>query len=93
MLLGFGKLPAHELIQSNGHWLFVGSVDACLAYQTKDGQTPTDQQLEDARKFGPGIIGLRARSWPTREAAVSAAFALGIVAYQCSEPIPLEVTS
>ena len=64
------RLPPNALIKNPaGTWSFVGAVSPELAYVTRDGGTPTAQQLEDARSFGPGIVGLRSRVWQTREEA------------------------
>jgi hypothetical protein len=78
MILGLGKLPPNCLIRNPaGSFSFVGSVDARLGYVCKDGSAPTDEQLRKAAQFGPGLIGLRTRTYPTQEAAIAAAEAIG----------------
>lgn len=55
-----------------GVWGFVGNVTPILALVTKDGQTPTPKQIENARQFGPRLAGVKTRTWPTKEAALLA---------------------
>lgn len=70
MLFPLGNLPPNVLHQNpGGSWSFVGRVDARLAYVCKDGSEPTIKQLEGARICGPGLVGLKTRTWPTKEAA------------------------
>jgi len=77
---GLGKLPPNCVIRNPaGSYSFCGSVDARLGYICKDGSTPTDEQLRNAAQFGPGLIGLRTRTYPTREAAIAAADAIGAI--------------
>ena len=78
MIWGIGKLPPNVIDQfPSGKWGFSGSVDARLAYVTKDGGTPTEKQFKDAIQVGPGIIGLRTRVWPTMEDALREAARIG----------------
>ena len=73
------QLPPNVLVQfPAGSWGFVGSVDARLAYVTEDGAEPTQEQLEDARSFGPQLARVKTRSWPTAAAALAAAAELGL---------------
>jgi hypothetical protein len=62
---------------SPGCWVFRGRVPAALCYEAKDGTPATQQQMEDARSFGPRLAGVRSRSWTTREDAVAAAEMIG----------------
>src|SRR5689334_5104619 len=51
-------------------WGFVGQVPAVLSYEQLNGDPVTQEQFDDIRKFGPGLVrSCRRRSWPTREAA------------------------
>ena len=78
MILGIGKLPANCLIKNPAKsFSFVGSVDARLGYKRKDGSEPSDEELRNAAKFGPRLAGLVTRTYPTREAAIAAADAIG----------------
>lgn len=66
------KLPNNIVHQCpSGRWTFVGHVDAVLAYVTKDGASPSDEQIDKAQQFGPALAGLRPRTWPTQEAALA----------------------
>ena len=65
-----GHLPQNVIIKNPaGTYSFVGRVSARLAYVTKDGYQPTTKQFQDAASFGPRLVGLRSRTWPTEEAA------------------------
>ncbi len=90
-----GNLPANNLIENNGYWFFVGKVDAKLAYVTKDGKEPTEQQLKDARQVGPQLAGLRTRGWPSKEAALAALKAISEPKKTVEQPkavLPLELS-
>ena len=67
-----GHLQFNDLMESNGHWFFVGSVDRHLAYETKDGKEPADEQIDAAQSVGPELAGLQKKTWPTKEAALEA---------------------
>lgn len=68
-----GALPANQIIRfPSGRYGFVGRVDARLAYVTADGGVPTDAQMAAARHCGPGIAGLKTRSYATEEEARAA---------------------
>lgn len=68
-----GKLPANVVNQfPSGRWGFVGRVNAELAYVTNDGQAPSQKQIENAQRFGPGIAGLRPRTWASKSDALDA---------------------
>ncbi len=72
-------LPENTLIKNPaGTYSFVGRVDTRLAFVTKNGGVPTAKQLDGARHAGPGIVGLRTRTFPTSDAALKAARALGL---------------
>lgn len=77
---GLGKLPPNVLIksQTSDNWFFVGQVDGRLAYVKKDGSTPTEKELKDAAHAGPGIIGLKTRSYKSLEEAEEVAKELGL---------------
>jgi len=49
----------------SGRWIFVGSVHKNLSYMKKDGTEPTEKDIQDAMHVGPGIIGLKTKSWNT----------------------------
>ena len=67
------KLPDNVVHQCpSGRWAFVGHVEAALAYVTKGGTAPSDEQVDNAQRFGPALAGLQPRTWPTREAALAA---------------------
>ena len=73
-----GGLPENVLRQyPTGRWGFCGSVAAELAFVTKDGGTPTESQLDAARHCGPGIAGLRPRTWDSKAAALAAVAEIG----------------
>lgn len=79
MILGIGKLPRNVLLKNpNGTWSFVGTVDGVLSYVTKDGGTPSDDDLRAARQCGPRIAGLRSRVWATADEARAEAERLGL---------------
>ena len=67
-----GHLPSNDLMESNGHWFYVGSVDSRLAYVTKDGEEPTDEQIKLAQSIGPELAGLKTKTWDSKEAALEA---------------------
>ena len=73
------NLPQNVVIECpNGRYSFAGSVSAELRFITRDGGTPTAEQIENARSFGPNVAGLRSRTWDTREGAIAAAESLGV---------------
>ncbi len=77
------SLPANVLTKNPaGSYSFVGSVDVQLRYVIADGPAkggvPTDDQIRIARQCGPKIAGLSTRVWPTPEAAIADATALGL---------------
>lgn len=63
----------HVIDTPTQKFVFVGNVPAILAFVTRDGETPTEEQIEAARQIGPGIVGLVHRSWDTYEEAVQEA--------------------
>lgn len=66
------NLPRNSLMQfPSGKWGFVGKVDAHLMYVTKEGTTPTEAQFRAAAQMGPGIVGLKTRTWHTEEEAIT----------------------
>ena len=72
-----GHLPSNLPTQySTGRWGFVGRVDARLAYERKDGQPATDEDYKAAQRMGPSIVGMKTRTWATKEEALAAAAAL-----------------
>ncbi len=86
----FGHLPKNALIEHKpGVWGFAGSVASELAYESKDGTPATAEQLANARSFGPALAGVRSKTWPTREAAIAAAKAIG---QEVTEPVKPEET-
>jgi len=51
-------------------WSFAGSgIPAVLAYSTKDGKVPSESQFKAAAHCGPGIAGIKTRTWDTKEDA------------------------
>lgn len=58
---------------------FSGSVPAILAYYRKDGQPLTEEDARKVIQFGAGLYcnTIGSRTWPTREAAIADAEALG----------------
>jgi hypothetical protein len=76
---GIGKLPPNKVIQyPSGRWGFVGSVDARLSFVRKDGSTPSPKEFQDAQLVGPQMVGLKTRSWGSREEAIEEARRLGL---------------
>jgi hypothetical protein len=77
-----GNLPRNQVIQnSNGTWSFVGRVDASLRYVHRDGTPITDKEAEDIRQVGAGFFrDIKTVVFPTKEAALGAARALGVPA-------------
>jgi hypothetical protein len=72
------KLPPNCITQyPSGRWGFVGKVDVRLSYSEKNGDTPTQERLDAARHCGPGLVGLKPRTWPTKDAALEAAKDIG----------------
>ncbi len=72
-------LPVNAIIQfPSGRWGFTGKVSGELAFVNKDGGPPTEKQLQDAREFGPGLIGIKGRAWDTKKEALAAAKRLGV---------------
>jgi len=57
----------------NGRFYFAGKVPVELSFVQKDGSAPTEDQLEIAIHCGPGIAGIKTRSWATRDEADAAA--------------------
>lgn len=55
-----------------GRWKFVGLVPAVLSYVQQNGDTPTPKQFQAAVQCGPGIVGLRSRTWETEAEAQAA---------------------
>lgn len=75
----FRNLPPNGIIHyPSGRWGFVGSVDARLAYESNDGNPATEEELENARSFGPRVAGVKTRTWATKEEAEKAAADLGL---------------
>ena len=76
-----GALPRNTVLRFPvGTWGYVGSVDARLLYCQVDGSPATDEQLKSARIAGPGFVqGIVRCAWPTREDAIAAADALGLL--------------
>lgn len=74
-------LPSNIVIRNPaGTYSFVGRVDVRLAYVSPAGDTPTAEQLRTAARHGPRMAGLRSRTYPTAQAALDAAAALGVEA-------------
>ena len=80
------SLPANVIHQApSGGWAFVGKVPIGLSYEHPDGtplsETADAEIVEAIGHAGAGIAktiyGVKARSWPTWEAAAKAAEALG----------------
>ncbi len=72
------QLPPNCLIKNPaGSYSFVGRVDARLGYVRKDGTPASDEELSKAAKYGPRLAGLVTRTWPTQEAALETAAAIG----------------
>jgi hypothetical protein len=66
--------PKNQVIQfPNGKWGFVGKVSPELAFITKEGNKPSEKQIEVAKHCGPGIVGLKSRVWNTQEEATTEA--------------------
>jgi hypothetical protein len=79
-LKNISKLPSNALIQfPSGRWGYVGSVDMRLAFVRKDGTECTAQDVENAAIAGPAFAGLKTKAWDTKDAAIAAAAAIGIV--------------
>ena len=55
-----------------GRWGFVGRVPVALGCVQQNGQAPTPKQADAVAHCGPGIVGLRPRTWESREAAEGA---------------------
>src|SRR3990167_5493699 len=73
------NLPSNTLIQfPAGSWGFVGRVDVRLGWARKDGSMPTDDEINKAKNHGPGMIGLKIKSWLTKELDIAAAKELGL---------------
>lgn len=74
-----GSLPRNLITQfPSGRWGFVGSVNAQLIYQRKDGQPLTDKDCQDIASFGPGLLRhIESLSWATAQEAEQAAKDLG----------------
>jgi hypothetical protein len=90
-MIPVGQLPPHELQHfPSGSWGYVGQVDARLAYARADGSEPTAEDLERARRAGgPQYVGLRKRTWPTKQEAIDAATRLGVPRRAAGEAPPL----
>lgn len=76
-----GKFPLSLIHNPAKTWSFVGAVPVDLAWVYDD-----IQDVKDAAQFGAGLVRKRAhregrrfatRTWPTREAALAEAAALG----------------
>jgi hypothetical protein len=73
-----GELPENALIQfPSGRWGFVGKVDARLSYVRLDGAPLTAEDTKTVREFGPSLAKVKTLAWPTAEAAIAAAEAIG----------------
>ena len=74
-----GSLPKNLITQyPNGRWGFVGSVNARLVYQRKDGQPLTEKDCQDIQQFGPGLLKhIESLSYATAKEAEQAAKDLG----------------
>lgn len=57
----------------NGRWFLVGTVPVEATYERKDGQPLTQADIDAARHVGPGIAGLRVRTYATKAEALAAA--------------------
>jgi len=56
------KLSPNVIIETpTGKFIFTGRCDARLLYQTKDGQIPSNEKLEEACRCGPRLAGLETR--------------------------------
>ena len=72
-----GTHTAHLIQFPSGRWGFAGQVPAVLAYIRKDGLPLTEKDVDNAAIAGPGIAGLKTRSWATEDEAKRAARAIG----------------
>ena len=66
-----------HLCNTASAWFFAGSIPGVLAYVTKDGGKPTEEQLANAQSFGPRVSGLKRRFWDSQWEALEAAAELG----------------
>ncbi len=72
------QLPPNCLIKNPaGSYSFVGRVDARLGYLRKDGSEPSEQEMQTAARHGPRLAGLVTRTFPTYQAGLDAAAAIG----------------
>lgn len=69
-MFNFDKPVLHQC--PTGRWIFVGRVPVALGYVQQNGNAPTPRQAEAAAQCGPGIAGLRPRTWETKEEAEQA---------------------
>ena len=67
----------HIIKNPAGTYSFVGDVPAELAWTTQDGEKPSEEQVKIAVQFGPRFARVKTRTWPTAEAALREAEALG----------------
>lgn len=67
------------MLNPAGTWSFVGAVDIRLSYFRRDGQPLTEQEVSGIRSHGAGLYRktIGSCTWPTREAAIAAADAIG----------------
>lgn len=72
-------LGLHVTKNPAGTWSFVGTVPICLLYFRRDGQPLTEDDIQGIRQCGAGLFRktIGSRTWPTREAAIAEAQALG----------------
>jgi hypothetical protein len=78
-LTAIKNMPQNNVIQyPTGRWGFVGQVDSRLAYCCKDGSEATADQIQKAIQHGPGIVGLKSKTWETKELALEAAACLSL---------------
>ena len=68
-----GNLGLHLTQYSTGKWGFAGSVPVHLTYTAKDGSPLTDDQIAAVRQVGPGIAGVKSKTWGSAEEALAAA--------------------
>ena len=67
----------HLIKNPAGTFSFVGDVPVELAWTTEDGGQPSEEQVKIAVQFGPRFAKVKPRTWPTAEAALKEAEALG----------------
>ena len=67
----------HLIKNPSGTFSFGGTWPAELAWTTQDGGKPSEEQVKIAVQFGPRFARLKTRTWPTAEAALRDAEALG----------------